>query len=888
MKNLKKVLSLVLALAMALSLMTVAFAKDASDYNDYDEVTNKEAVSVLTALGVIDGMGDTFQPNGNVTRAQMAKMITIISLGNVDPTAFLGTVTDLKDINGHWAEAYIKYCYSQGIISGRGNGVFDPNANVTSAEASKMLLTAIGYNSNVQGYTGPQWAINVTRDAQMSGFYEGVSVPANQALTRDQAAQMIYNAVDATLIEKHSSIDRVDGTITDSYIPNENGDDLLSETFEVQKDEGILSYDPTSDYDEDKGEYTYTVWDDADEDGAVDSGETADYATTADYTSLYQMNVKVLYKVNKDNTKTVYGVYPEKSTVVASGILGDITAPAAADEKVKIGDVEYKLSKDADTIAIYGFLTGTTSNNLDDIATYATATNTRIAYEFKLIDNDGDNKGDVVVVYPFTVEKVSYVGSKSFTTTAVISGSGNYKFEETNVYDGIAKDDYVKVTAAANTATNTTNIEELNLVTAKAEAVRVSDDEVRFGGTWYKTDLLGTDPNAGDDCEYVEVNGYIFYLDGSTDLAGVEDFVLVTASATNTAGVDNTLSARILKHDGTSELVEVSKVGGSAVNGGELTAGTLYMFEIDDDGYYELTAASSVTTSDVDFDTVSASSNTWTAATSSASAYVTASGARHYISDDAVVFVYNGNASDPKYTVTTGAQLKATSSAVTVKFIGASNSSATGYSQIALAYVESGSLGKTTDTYAYVTDNVVKYQEGTNKYYVEINIGSETLTTVSGADASGVVADAYALEKGDVFKYTLNGDGKVDSITAYNMDIMVASDTTAATGTVEFHAAIVGYEDNNVRFSNHLMKADGTIGPGVSTYDTTITEDTVILYVDSSENEVAEGGSIQLATGEEISGDTGYYANAMAVVDATNEEILVLVVDVNNDILAIQ
>ena len=60
---------------------------------------------MLTTLEVIDGMGNnSFQPDGNVTRAQMAKMITIISLGNVDPSAFLGTTTDLKDINGHWAK----------------------------------------------------------------------------------------------------------------------------------------------------------------------------------------------------------------------------------------------------------------------------------------------------------------------------------------------------------------------------------------------------------------------------------------------------------------------------------------------------------------------------------------------------------------------------------------------------------------------------------------------------------------------------------------------------------------------------------------------------------------------------------------------------------------
>ena len=69
MKNLKKVLSLVLALAMALSLMTVAFAKDARDYTDFDEATYKEAVDVMSAIGVIDGMnGTTFAPDGTLTR----------------------------------------------------------------------------------------------------------------------------------------------------------------------------------------------------------------------------------------------------------------------------------------------------------------------------------------------------------------------------------------------------------------------------------------------------------------------------------------------------------------------------------------------------------------------------------------------------------------------------------------------------------------------------------------------------------------------------------------------------------------------------------------------------------------------------------------------------
>ena len=83
MKNLKKVLSLVLALAMALSLMTVAFAADASDYNDYDEVTYKQAVDVMTSVGVFDGTGDgtNFTPDGTLTREQAAKIITYMLHG---------------------------------------------------------------------------------------------------------------------------------------------------------------------------------------------------------------------------------------------------------------------------------------------------------------------------------------------------------------------------------------------------------------------------------------------------------------------------------------------------------------------------------------------------------------------------------------------------------------------------------------------------------------------------------------------------------------------------------------------------------------------------------------------------------------------------------------
>ena len=57
------------------------------------------------------------------------------------------------------AESYINYCYSLGIIAGRGNGKFDPAATVTGNEAAKMLLVAAGYDAQLEGLTGNDWAI---------------------------------------------------------------------------------------------------------------------------------------------------------------------------------------------------------------------------------------------------------------------------------------------------------------------------------------------------------------------------------------------------------------------------------------------------------------------------------------------------------------------------------------------------------------------------------------------------------------------------------------------------------------------------------------------------------------------------------------------------------
>ena len=147
MKNLKKVLSLVLALAMALSLMTAAFAADASDYKDYSKVTYKEAVDVMTAAGIFNGGdGNNFNPDATLNREQAAKIITYMLMGQKEADKLTTTIAPYADVAANrWSAGAIAYCTDAGIIAGDGNGRFNPTAPVLGTQFAKMLLVALGF-----------------------------------------------------------------------------------------------------------------------------------------------------------------------------------------------------------------------------------------------------------------------------------------------------------------------------------------------------------------------------------------------------------------------------------------------------------------------------------------------------------------------------------------------------------------------------------------------------------------------------------------------------------------------------------------------------------------------------------------------------------------------
>lgn len=56
-----------------------------------------------------------------------------------------------SDLQGsEWAREAIEYLYSNGIVNGKAEGVFDPNANVTRSEFVKMIVVALGFGTQNQ------------------------------------------------------------------------------------------------------------------------------------------------------------------------------------------------------------------------------------------------------------------------------------------------------------------------------------------------------------------------------------------------------------------------------------------------------------------------------------------------------------------------------------------------------------------------------------------------------------------------------------------------------------------------------------------------------------------------------------------------------------------
>lgn len=215
----KRIFSLLLSIALCLSLLSPALAADPTRFTDAKDIQYWDAVAALAQLGVIEGKPDgAFHPADGITRAEAAKLFFVIANGEKDEHYDLADsksksshydrfCADCADAVGHWAEKYFQWCWIGGGITGLGNGSCDPDGSVTSLEFAKMILQlALFYDPVDYNYFGEEWAESVNQLALDLDLYRGLPeemIPRQSPdgsweaplLDRESAAQMLYTAL---------------------------------------------------------------------------------------------------------------------------------------------------------------------------------------------------------------------------------------------------------------------------------------------------------------------------------------------------------------------------------------------------------------------------------------------------------------------------------------------------------------------------------------------------------------------------------------------------------------------------------------------------------------------------------------------------------------------
>ena len=888
MRNLKRTLSLALASVMLVGMMSVgASAVNASDFTDADEIVNKDAVSTMTALGIINGKedGSYFDPTGNVTRAEMAKMLCVAINGGVDPVLGVKDTPTFTDIKGTWAESYIEYCAANGIIAGRGNNKFDPTGTVSATEAAKMLLGVLGYNAEKSGLVGNDWAINTNVLANQNGLYKNLSnLNANTLLTRDNAAQMIYNALDANMVELNAA-----GNYTTSQYSYTGTESVVTGTERVWvltikenncTDSGIKAavdalsgsvYNSRSDADETVkevagaelskvkyaleqktqnvyGENTVTKYADetmghkylsliTDGDAVLTDVEKDSKGTytlymngittkgqytkvEGDYSNLIGQKVEVLYK----DRENVYGVYASTdSSLIVESTAGKVGT--LSNNEVKIDGTTYKVDSNVTTTALY---TGKLIDGLNVGGNKAAAV--------KAYDNDDNGKIDTVVYVPFTAAKVTYVGEKSFNTD--VAGT-NIKFEDVNAYDDMAKNDYVIKSDAANTVDDTDTYVLAETVKGKIEATK--SNSVRIDGTWYNYVTTTPDKDLALDStvKAAVLNGYIVKSEVVTSSHELQDYAVVVKTDTDINGPQ----AKLLFADGTTKVVTTDKKYTDTMG--------LVTYEVKK-GEYVLTEAVTDSADKAGFDKIVTGK------------YVNDSGKGKIngerIADDAVIFVKD---SAGKFSTMAGSDFaKYSTASVVNKDITAyaNKDNSTGYNSIVLAYVElNAKVNSITSNYGYVTSAV-----STTKNKDGETVSSFTFWDGATEHKDIMTDEKVSLSKGDIFTYEENKDG---SYTVTEVDNLLRT-------------AIIAYNEKNgdIRFTDASLNDKG------SNVNAEITKDTVIIGINSDDKAGVAGAVPTIAIETDKSGV--YQANAYYVMGA-GDEVKLLVVDTYGNIPAV-
>ena len=831
-----------LAFACAFTMFAGAAFTDQADIK-----VDADVVDTLVSLGIIEGFEDgSFQPNATVTRAQMAKMIYVLRTGKSDASAYNDDKTSFTDIGSHWARGYIKYCQSLGIIAGKSNTIFAPNATVTAQEAAKMLLVTLGYDANKAGLVGAGWAAKTNALADENGLLEDVNTSFTGPCPRQYAAQLIYNAIDTATV-----VWRDDAYTNQNY----NGDDnkTIGEKYMgLHSVEGILTSFAKEDG---KDTYGATVTSITKQDGSknvkLNPAEESFTKISKDYGSLKNNKVKVLYK----DTDEVYGVFAlTDSNKVVNGLLGDFGDDG---DKLKLDGTKYTVGT-ATTAASIGSdaakqATADKTNlvkvdgsavatNRNDLVKYVKSNVSGLAKAFdaSAISNTDNNKINLLDIKTFAIAQVTYVGSDYINVSYKNSSntqnfSSKLKDDDAVWYNGIAKDDYVAVTKAVNTSADKIGVTKLDVVTGKItgtkNAITAADYKVTVNGTTYEmagvTNSDAADLTLNATVSIVVKGGYCLLVDDAD--AGSKDLALMTELYQE----GNKWKATLLKADGSEETVTLKK--SEAINGNDVATAGYGKF----DGSTTADAAKikivTYTKSGDEYklkvvgDTINGSAYkagydvvTSVVASNNVKNNKLTKGSVSAINENAVVFVRYKTDS---FKVVTGKDLRDWKEAsVFSSVVLADKSNGVPYAKVVYADLGSDNVKGGTDVnYGYVFEATKSTDADETDYNVfQIWNGSETIEvwTEDGDDVA----------RGDVIKYSL--DGTVENHTKISVDKVFAK-ADGTTGVV-----LNGDYSDKLDGTAYFAPANGAAKVNKTTAETAAAQAANILTFDDDDDSI--------------------------------------------------
>ncbi len=213
MKNLKKVLAMVLAFACTFTMFASAKV--------YDDVAagseHSEAITMLSDLGIIQGKGENkYAPKDTITRAEACALIARLMTGDPNAAGF-GGAHHFKDVvKGSWQDSAIGYCVVNGVAIGvdAAGTRFEPNRPIKDKEFVTMLVRALGYETPDMKKDFP---FSYMSSARAIGLLENVNMIPDTDALRGEDAQVIYNALFADYARGAKILNTTHGTSVEKY-----------------------------------------------------------------------------------------------------------------------------------------------------------------------------------------------------------------------------------------------------------------------------------------------------------------------------------------------------------------------------------------------------------------------------------------------------------------------------------------------------------------------------------------------------------------------------------------------------------------------------------------------------------------------------------------------